>query len=234
MNKKVYVVLAMLIVASLACSALDDEPTAVPTKASAATLVPTKAGAATVAPAATKPAAQPTVAAQGGFETVKDSTGAIQIDMPTEWKDRNLKPVDLGDTKTPLPSARIAAATNLKDFYDYKANGAEFIASGTLARLGGYLQVLDFFRSGLMKECKYDKRYTYADKFYEGSFDLFLTCNGIQGQELVLFSGRPVENKFAHLVLLQVNFTKAGTSQQKVDVLKALLDSFDVIGTLPK
>lgn len=237
MNTKIYFVVAMLIVASIACSALDD-PTAVPpapTQAAAPTLVPTKPVVAqpTAAPAATKPAASATQApAASGYVTLKDASGALTVDVPATWKDTDGKLYDLGSASNPLPSARIRASTNLADYDNYKADGLEIIASATLARLGGYLQVLDILRADYMTDCKYDKRYTYKDDFYEGSYDILLNCKNIKDQVVLLFSGRPIKNPTSFLIFMAINFTKDGSTAAAQ--AKTILDSFDVVGSLPR
>ena len=232
MNKKIYVVLIMLIIAGLACSTGDDEPTsappAAPTNAPVATVAPTKAPAQpTAAPPATK-APEPTKVPASAVTTLKNKSGSITLDVPSSWTQVLNDDTKLGD----IPTARIIASPNLKDYDAYKAPGVEFYASASLAKLGGFIQVLDEMRGAYLQDCKYNSkdRYDYADDVFEGKFDALSNCKG-SGNALILLAGRPKQQKTALLVFMVVNFPTPDA--KTVDTLKLLLDSFDVTGQLP-
>jgi len=226
MNKKIYIALAMLIIAGLACSTTDDPtsapPPAAPTNAPAATVAPTKAPAQpTAAPAATK-------APASTVTTLKNKSGVITLDVPSSWNQVLNDDTKLGD----IPTARIIASPNLKDYDAYTGPGVEFYASASLAKMGGFIQVLDAMRGAYLTDCKYSSkdRYDYADDAFEGKFDIVTDCKGT-GNALIILSGRPKQQKTALLVFMVVNFPKP--DDKAVDTLKLLLDSFDVTGQLP-
>jgi len=231
MSKKVYIALAMLIIAGLACSTTDEPtsaPPAAPTNVPAATVAPTKAPAQpTAAPAATK-APEPTKVPASAVTTLKNKSGSITLDVPSSWSQVLSDDTKLGD----IPTARIIASPDLNDYEAYKAPGVEFYASASLAKLGGFIQVLDELRGVYLQDCKYNSkdRYNYTDDVFEGKWDGLTDCKGT-GNVLVVFSGRPKQQKTALLVFMVVNFPKP--DDKAVDTLKLLLDSFDVIGQLP-
>lgn len=232
MNKKIYIALAMLIIAGLACSTTDEPtsapPPVVPTAAPAATVAPTKAPAQpTAAPAATK-APEPTKAPASAVTTLKNKSGSITLDVPSSWTQVLNDDTKLGD----IPTARIIASPDLKGYEAYTAPGVEFYASASLAKLGGFIQVLDELRGVYLQDCKYNSkdRYDYADDVFEGKWDGLTDCKGT-GNVLVVFSGRPKQQKTSLLVFMVVNFP--APDAKAVDTLKLLLDSFDVTGQLP-
>jgi hypothetical protein len=234
MNKKFYSICIALLVAVMitACGGPAATPTAAPTAVPPTAVPPT-----TVPPTAVAPTAEPTVAAPTDvpptavpeYVTVKDDSGALQVTIPGTWTEIDGSPLT-GD----YPSAYISAAPSLAKFKDFTGPGAVMIASATLAKMGGYIQVLDAWRQTYAdpKNCKYDNRYDYDDPKYEGKFDGFTACNGLQNEALLILVVRPKDNKTDHLVSLIINFPEA--NDKALELATAILDSFDVIGELPK
>lgn len=225
--------LALLVAVMLtACGGPAATPTAVPTAVPPTAVPPTA-----VPPTAVPPTAKPTVAAPTEvpptavpeYTTIKDDTGALQVVIPSSWTEIDGSPLT-GD----YPSAYISAAPSLANLENSTGPGATMIASATLSKMGGYIQVLDAWRQVYAdpKKCKYDSRNDYADSKYEGKYDLFTTCNDVQNEILAIFVVRPKDNKTGHLVMLIINFPDA--SDKAIEQAQALLDTFDVVGELPK
>jgi serine protease Do len=160
------------------------------------------------------------------FISVTDDYGAIQINVPAEWAD-----VDgsywTDDSET--IGAAISAAADLDSFYDtWNESGVFFGASDDLAKLGGYVQLLDIRRGAYNQDCKLDGRYDYDDGYFRGKYDLFTNCAG-QGTAFLVLSAVPVSDPQAMLILVEMQITQ----EADFDALDEILKSFDVVGVLP-
>lgn len=161
-----------------------------------------------------------------GYDTVTDDYGAIQISIPNEWSDVNGSYwVDGEDTI----GAAISAAADLDAFNNsYSESGVFFGASDDLARLGGYVQLLDIRRGSFIQDCKLDNRYDYEDEVYRGKYDLFTNCLDT-GNAFIVLTAVPKSDPQAFLILVEESITQ----ESDFDALEQILMSFDVIGTLP-
>jgi hypothetical protein len=74
-----------------------------------------------------------------------------------------------------------------------------------------------------------DNRYDYDDGYYRGKYDLFKNCNGPGGPWYLVLSAVPSDNSQAFLILVQVQIQ----SDRDLDALDHILNTFDVVGTLP-
>lgn len=164
-------------------------------------------------------------ATYSGYQTVTDDYGAIQMDIPIEWKEINGSPwTDEGD----VIGAGLSASADLDAFNNtWSESGVFFGASDDLAKLGGFVQLLDFVRNNIT-DCKYDKRYDYEDEVYRGKYDLFTNCGGT-GSVFVVLSAVPKSNPQSMLILVEVVVTK----DADLDALDRIMATFDVVGTLP-
>jgi hypothetical protein len=75
--------------------------------------------------------------------------------------------------------------------------GVIFNVSDDLARLGGYVQLLDFQRERWLQECELDNRYDYEDALYRGKFDVFENCGGPGGATYLSLTAVPIEDPTA-------------------------------------
>jgi serine protease Do len=166
------------------------------------------------------------VQASGTFVTVQDDTGAIQISVPAEWNQVDgTKWVD-GDTTL---GASITASADLKAFTgQYYQPGVFFGASKEIAKLGGYVQLLDLYREIYRKDCELSGRYDYSDSGFEGKYDVYTNCLK-QQNSLVVLSARPIKDPTSMLITMVVNMM----SDADVAALDQILGSFDVVGMLP-
>jgi serine protease Do len=160
------------------------------------------------------------------YTLVTDDFGAIQMNVPVEWGD-----VD-GSSWTSdgdVIGSAISAAASLDNYYNYWTEpGVFFGASNDLADLGGYVQLLDVTRDSFTGECNLDGRYDYEDVLYEGKYDLWTVCGGTDASYIVL-SARPKEGQTDFLILVEIQIV----SDADLDALDQILNSFEVVGTLP-
>jgi serine protease Do len=161
-----------------------------------------------------------------GFVSVSDDYGAIQMNVPAEWGDVDGSNwIDEGDTI----GAAISAAPDLDSFYNtWDESGVFFGASDDLAKLGGYVQLLDIRRGAYNQDCKLDGRYDYDDGYFRGKYDLFTNCAG-QGTAFVVLSAVPDNDPQSLLILVEMQITQ----EADFDALDEILKSFDVVGVLP-
>lgn len=162
----------------------------------------------------------------GGYVTVLDDEGAIQVDIPAEWVQVDGSVWLDGSTTM---GAAISASADLEGFnYGYYQPGIFYAASDEIAKLGGYVQLLDVYRDSYISDCEFVGRYDYTDSAFEGKYDLFSGCLGEDNVFFVL-SARPINNPSAYLVVLMVNMI----SDSDFDALDQILATFDVVGYLP-
>lgn len=164
--------------------------------------------------------------AYSGYTSVQDDYGAIQMDIPVEWADiYGGYWEDGGETI----GAAIYAAANLDAYLNtWEESGVFFGASDDLAKLGGYVNLLDVRRESLIVDCKYDNRYDYEDIVYRGKYDLYENC-GESGNVYIVLTAVPKENPQAFLILLEMQIGK----DVDFDALDQILATFDVVGSLP-
>ena len=161
-----------------------------------------------------------------GYSTVMDDYGAIQMSIPVEWTDVDGDYWYDGDD---LIGSQISASANLDSYWNtWTESGAFFGASDDLAKLGGYVNLLDIRRDTFSEECKYEGRYDYEDVVYRGKYDLFENC-GDSGNVFFVLTAVPIDNSQAFLILVETQITK----EVDFDVLDQILATFEVVGSLP-
>lgn len=162
----------------------------------------------------------------GGYVTVQDDSGSIQITIPDRWTQVNGSNWVDGDL---VLGASITAAADVEAFtYEYYEPGVFFAASDEIAKLGGYVQLLDVYRESYRNDCELTGRYDYADSAFEGKYDLYTSCLGEENALFVL-SARPINNPTSFLATLVVNMM----TDADFEALDQILASFDVVGSLP-
>jgi len=161
-----------------------------------------------------------------GYMSVVDDYGALQMEIPVEWADiYGGYWEDGGD----IIGSQISAAADLDAYINtWSESGAFFGASDDLAKLGGYVNLLDVRRDDLIDDCKYDDRYVYEDNLYRGKYDLFENC-GESGNVYFVLTAVPKEDPQAFLILVEMQIGK----DADFDALDQILATFDVVGSLP-
>jgi serine protease Do len=161
-----------------------------------------------------------------GYTSVVDEYGAIQMDIPADWTE-----VDGGlwDDNGETIGSAISAAANMDAYVNtWSESGVFFGASDDLAKLGGYVNLLDVRRDFLIDECKYDTRYDYEDVAFRGKYDLYENC-GDSGNVYIVLTAVPINDPQAFLVLVEMQITK----DSDFEALDQILATFDVVGSLP-
>lgn len=161
------------------------------------------------------------------YVSITDDYQSISVNVPSSWNDIDGRAwVDDSD----VIGASIYAAPDLDGFLNtWSTPGVIFNVSDDLAKLGGYIQLLDLYREQFNPYCDLVDRYDYGDSYYRGNFDYFTNCGGSGGSDLLIFSGVPVDDSVHLLVLVEVQILTDGD----VDAAQQILDTFDVIGPLP-
>jgi serine protease Do len=160
------------------------------------------------------------------YMTVVDDYGAIQMDIPAEWTDvYGGYWEDSGD----VIGSAISAAGDLDSYMNtWSESGVFFGASDDLAKLGGYVNLLDLRRDTFLEDCKFEGRYDYEDVVYRGKYDLFENC-GDSGNLYLVLTAVPIDNSQAFLILVEMQISK----ESDFDALDQILASFEVVGSLP-
>ncbi len=165
--------------------------------------------------------------AAGDLMTVYDDSEAIGINVPASWNDvqGTYWEADWGDLH--FVAANVIAAPDVNAFLNtYGAPGVDFAASKDWGAIGGYVELLDGTRHWYEEDCDLDGRYDYEDPVYEGRYDWWV-CG--TESDLIVLAARPIENPFAYLTLVQIQLV----TEDDIDAMTAILESFDVVGNLP-
>ena len=170
-----------------------------------------------------------------GYVSVQDDYGAIQMDIPVDWGDVNGSPWVDGDD---IIGSAISAASDLEAYNStWDESGVFFGVSDDLAKLGGYVNLLDVYREiydeNYGGQCKFENRVDYGegdweDAYYRGRLDIFSKCAGGDNYFIVL-SAVPRGDPQAFLVLVQMAITK----EADYEALDQIMATFDVVGNLP-
>jgi hypothetical protein len=213
-------IFAALVLAALLTACGGSAPTA--TEPPVPTVIPPTA---TEPPTATKPPA-PTQTPR--ILTIPDATGAIEITVPSSWSEYN---GDLFDTGS-IQFASVYASTSLTGFNDLSAPGVWVGASAQMDAMVGYVELLNTWNESYSNVCSYDSRMEYSDSKYEGQLDFFSGCNG-NGDILLILVAQPKADPAGYLVTVLFNETDL-TNTDFIGSLKSILDTFNVVGELPK
>ena len=162
----------------------------------------------------------------GGYVTVQDDSAAIQVSIPASWSQ-----VDGSNwyEEDVVIGASIIAAADLQGFlHGYYEPGMFYGVSDEIAKLGGYVQLLDAYRESYRADCELNGRYDYSDSAFEGKYDIYSKCLG-ESNTMVVLTARPIQNKTSMLVTLVVNMI----TDADFEALDEIIASFDVVGMLP-
>lgn len=164
--------------------------------------------------------------AYGDYVLVQDDYGAIQVAVPSAWAQVDGSPwVSDGE----VIGSGITAAADLDRFNNYYDEpGVFFGVSDQVAKLAGYIQLLDYYRSIFEGSCKWEGRNKYEDSAFEGSYDVYKNCE--QSDNLfVVLTARPIQDKTSLLVTVLFN----AMTESDLEAFDQVLVTFDVVGSLP-
>ena len=157
------------------------------------------------------------------FVQISDDSGAIVMEVPAEWSDVDGSIWTSEDDGSVLGGS-LSAAPNITDFLGtFSVPGVDLIASSILAdtEIDEMLGWSDY-----SENCTYDGRNDYKDSVYSGAFDLYIEC-GDTGSVIIVLAAKPADQ--SHAVILEGQ----AVTESDVDALDHVLDTFNVVGTLP-
>jgi len=161
-------------------------------------------------------------ATYANYVGIYDDSQAVYVEVPQEWADVNGANW-IGDDGTVLGS-ELKASTNIAGFEgDYVTPGVDIIAS---PGLGGSTmdELVDFY--DYSTDCTYDGRFDYSDPVFTGRYDKYSNCAG-QGSVIIVLAAEPADKTYAVIVEVQA------VTQADLDALDHILNTFNVVGTLP-
>ncbi|MEN4011876.1 MAG: trypsin-like peptidase domain-containing protein [Bellilinea sp.] len=162
----------------------------------------------------------------GDYVLVQDDYGAIQVAVPSAWAQVDGSPwVSDGE----VIGASITAAADVERFNNYfDEPGVFFGVSNEVAKLAGYIQLLDYYQSIFQESCSLEGRSDYEDSAFEGAYDVYKNCDQ-SGNLFVVLTARPIQDKTALLVTVLFN----AMTDTDLEAFDQVLATFDVVGSLP-
>jgi serine protease Do len=127
------------------------------------------------------------------FMLVSDDSGAITVNVPTEWADSVQIPWDFGGQ---LVGPALSAAPNVDLFITTWGTPGVFIGASDQLPMSR-AQLLD--ESTFFEDCDYVDRFDYDDGLYVGEFDFWENC-GVEGSDFIVVAAEPVGGGFTVLV----------------------------------
>ena len=166
---------------------------------------------------------------QGDFTIWTDQYQAIAVAAPSSWTDVDGSPWTLQEGT----AASLMIAPDLQAFDNFQGPGIWVTASEDFAKYVGHVQMLDFFKNNLYKDlCKYDGRQNYDDGYYRGKADFWSRCGPNRNIEALVLAVRPKTGSDLPDFLMTV-IVHVTPNEDVTTLLQAVLNTFDVVGTLP-
>lgn len=159
----------------------------------------------------------------GEYVGIYDDSNAVYVEVPVEWADVNGANWTSDEDGSVLGSSLIAAPSIDEFNNTYTTPGAQIWASAGFS--GSSMdELIDFF--DFSSDCTYDGRYDYEDPVYTGKYDLYVDCAG-EGSVIIVLSAEPADKSYAVILLTQA------VTDADLDAVDHVLDTFNVVGTLP-
>jgi len=175
-----------------------------------------------VVPTSVAEPGQPPATAYSDYVLITDDSGALQMEVPVEWSDVDGREWAIEGEFIGLA---LSASSDLDGFVNgYETPGVFFGASAALLDTYDVAGLLD--DTGFEGDCTFDSRNDYDDGIYVGAYDLYVDC-GPTGSSIVSTVAMPEDGSFLVWVVTQI------TSDADVEALGRIVDSFEVVGSLP-
>jgi serine protease Do len=160
------------------------------------------------------------------YVSVTDDLGAIQMEVPSTWVEVDGAPYE-GINGAAFAS--IWAAPNIQEFNEsWGTPGVKFNVTGEKEKVGGHVQMLEAYRSTpFLANCTLDDRYEYNDGVYRGFFDYYEQCGGTS--DYLILAAVPIQDVGDILVFVEIQIV----SQADLDAADRILQTFNIVGTLP-
>ena len=165
-------------------------------------------------------------AGYSSFTYVMDDTGALEIEIPTDWSDVDGSEwIENGE----IVGASIWASPYIDGFTGtWDTPGVKFDVTSRIDLFGNYLDFLDLLTDGLSDYCALEGHYDYEDSLYLGAYELYESCGGQDISYLVL-TAVPKDDPEAFLIEVEVQIV----SDADLEALDKIIASFNVVGSLP-
>lgn len=154
-----------------------------------------------------------------GYMTVNDDTGALAMEVPSEWSAVN------GSSwlfEEEVVGPGLTAAPDLDTYNNtWEGPGVFFAASSSLAQEYSVEGLLDYY--DFSQDCQYDARYDYQDPAYTGKYDLWANCGG-GGTNFLVLVAFPEDQSYITLVQISV------VSEADIAAAEQILNTFKVVG----
>ncbi len=162
-----------------------------------------------------------TSATYENYVGIYDEVNSVFMEVPAEWNDTDGA---AWEDEGEILGASLAASSTLPGFYDtYDTPGVLLLASDGLAG-SDMNELVDNF--DFSEDCTFDGRSDYEDPVYNGVFDLYIDCLGT-GNALIVLAAEPQDGSYAVIIVGQA------VTSADLDALDHVLDTFNVVGTLP-
>ena len=153
---------------------------------------------------------------------IYDDSQAIYVEVPAEWAD-----VDgsnwIGDDGTVLGSS-LYASTSIDGYNTTYATPGMQILAGAFFGDTAMTELLDLV--DYSSDCTYDGRFDYEDPLFTGAYDQYSNCSDV-GSVIIVLAAEPAAKNYSVVVQVQV------VTDADLDALDHILNTFNVIGTLP-
>jgi serine protease Do len=155
----------------------------------------------------------PSSAGYTNYRRVTDNSGAIVVDVPSEWSDVDGRAFEIGPGLVAAPDV---------DAYNngYSTPGVSILASRDLSRNPN--AVLDEFA---FPACTASGRSNYDDGKFTGRLATFESCDG-RDTSIVVIAATPPDDSYTILVVVQL------VEPRDSEALDAVITTFDVTGSI--
>lgn len=163
----------------------------------------------------------------GGYELWTDSTGALEVSVPSSWQDtysavwENVWELSNGKTIN-FRAADMILAPDIDAYLDFYGPGVQLSASRDWGNIGGYIQLLDGLEFNYIDICKKEERDSYIDEAFEGGYDWW-NCDST---DFLILAARPIADPTAYLVLVRIAFDSS--SEPDWEFVDEILNTFNV------
>ncbi|MGI9015840.1 MAG: hypothetical protein ACR2HR_01835 [Euzebya sp.] len=156
-----------------------------------------------------------------GYTTITDDTGAIEVEVPTEWSDVDGRPYNDEQGRQLFD---VRAAPDLQPFAEtWDVPGIIVTASTEVAQSQNEETLLDELVGPFSGVCSYTGRQPYDDGLYTGQADVYENCGGTDTAYLVV-GAVPASRSFVVRVQVQV------VEERDLEALERALASFIITG----
>jgi serine protease Do len=156
------------------------------------------------------------------YVQIQDDSGALVMEVPAEWS--QVDGSNWVDDNGAVLGGALTASTDLEGWRNsYDVPGVQMLASTQMAN-SNMGEVLDTFN--FSESCTYDSRTDYSDPVFTGQYDLYVNCTGV-GATVIVLAAEPADRSYAVVIIAQL------ITSADFDALDQVLNTFNVVGTLP-